>query len=80
MTQEPSRNLNLELSTKYYQEGTLEKDIWFRVASTDYIELIKAVDFVKLFSQCPTPIELLDVGCGTGKFPSMLQSLLNKPR
>ncbi len=73
MSKEPSRNLNLELSTQYYQEGTLEKDIWFRVASKDYRELMKAVDFGKLFSQYPTPMELFDVGCGTGKFPAMLQ-------
>ncbi len=69
---------NLELSTRYYQQDTLQKDLWFRVATRDYTELIKAFDFGKLFSHMRTPVELLDVGCGTGKFPSMLTPHLPK--
>ena len=65
-------HLNQELSTRYYQQGSLDKDLWFRVATRDYIELIHAFDFAHFFSHFETPIELLDVGCGTGKFPSML--------
>ncbi len=70
------RNHNQELSTEYYQEGKLEKELWFQVATRDYTELISAFDFNSCFSRFETPIELLDVGCGTGKFPSMLASLL----
>ncbi|MGB0911308.1 MAG: class I SAM-dependent methyltransferase [Nitrospirales bacterium] len=70
---EPSTsNLNLELSTQYYQQGTLEKDLWFRVATQDYTQLMQAIDFSALLSHFDSPIELLDVGCGTGKFPLML--------
>ena len=72
MAETNPQNLNLELSTLYYQQDTLETDLWFRVATRDYTELINAFDFCKLFSNYPPPIELLDVGCGTGKFPSML--------
>ncbi len=63
---------NQELSTEYYQEGTLEKKLWFQVATRDYQELINAFDFPSFFSHFETPIELLDIGCGTGKFPAML--------
>ncbi|GJL54564.1 MAG: hypothetical protein NPIRA02_16960 [Nitrospirales bacterium] len=65
-------NLNHVLSTRYYQQGMLEKDLWFRVAERDYTELIRAFDFDTLFSSFDRPITLLDVGCGTGKFPTML--------
>lgn len=72
MTDPKPDNLNHELSTRYYQQGTLEKDIWFQVAERDYTELIQAFDFDTFFSSFDTPITLLDVGCGTGKFPTML--------
>ena len=42
MTKDTAGHLNEELSTEYYQQGTLNKDLWFRVATRDYIELIKA--------------------------------------
>jgi len=72
MTDPKPDNLNHELSTRYYQQGTLEKDLWFQVAERDYTELIQAFDFDTFFSSFDTPITLLDVGCGTGKFPTML--------
>ena len=77
MIKDTAGSLNEELSTEYYQHGTLEKDLWFRVATRDYTELIKAYDFGKLFSRYPASVELLDVGCGTGKFPWMLRSHLS---
>ena len=68
---------NLELSNQYYQQGTLEKDLGFQVATRDYTELINAFDFRTFFSRFDSPMELLDIGCGTGKFPSMLASRLS---
>ncbi len=72
MAESRPNNENLELSTEYYQEGTLEKDLWFQVATRDYTELLSSFNFHTFFSSYPSPIDLLDVGCGTGKFPSML--------
>ena len=77
MIKDTVRHLNEKLSTEYYQQGTLEKDLWFRVATRDYTELIKTYNFAQLFSRFPSTLELLDVGCGTGKFPSMLSSHLS---
>ncbi len=67
---------NLELSNQYYQEGSLEKELWFQVAMRDYTELINGFDFRRFFSRFDSPVKLLDIGCGTGKFPSMLASQL----
>ena len=67
---------NVKLSTQYYQANTLDKDLWFRVATRDYTELLATFDFGELFSRLPTPMDLLDVGCGTGKFPAMLSAHL----
>jgi len=80
MTDPKPDNLNHELSTRYYQQGTLEKDLWFQVAECDYTELIQAFDFDTFFSSFDTPITLLDVGCGTGKFPTMVGTHISHSR
>ncbi|MCA9471334.1 MAG: class I SAM-dependent methyltransferase [Nitrospirales bacterium] len=68
---------NERLSTEYYQQDRFNKDLWFRVANRDYTELIEAFNFSELLSRDHSPVELLDVGCGTGKFPSMLSAHLS---
>ncbi|MEN9610354.1 MAG: hypothetical protein RLZZ628_1168 [Bacteroidota bacterium] len=63
-----------QLAADYYQEGVLDKDAWFRVADADYHALLKALDTKRLFEQ---PTCLLDIGCGTGRFPALLRPYLS---
>lgn len=69
---------NLKRSQDHYQENVLDPEAWFKIADRDYVELINSVDFQALFSSFNSPVDLLDVGCGTGKFPSMLREHLHK--
>jgi len=69
-------NQRLKLVLEFYQEGTLESDAWFKIANKDYIKLSRDFNFDGFFSWWPKPIELLDIGCGTGKFPTMLREHL----
>lgn len=71
-----TKNHDLKRVLTFYQEGTLAADAWFRIAAKDYLELIHEFDFHGFFSSLPKPIELLDVGCGTGKFPELLREQL----
>lgn len=75
-TQLPKSNQRLKLALNFYQEGTLAADSWFKIANKDYIELAHQFNFDGFFSSLPKPIELLDIGCGTGKFPTMLHEHL----
>ena len=63
-----------QLAADYYQEGVLDKDAWFRVADADYHALLEALDTERLFEQ---PSNLLDIGCGTGRFPTLLRPYLS---
>jgi SAM-dependent methyltransferase len=63
-----------QLAADYYQEGILDKDAWFRVADADYHALLNALDTKRLFEQ---PSTLLDIGCGTGRFPALLRPYLS---
>lgn len=71
-----AKNHELKRVLSFYQEGTLAADAWFRIAAKDYLELIHEFDFHGFFSSLRKPIELLDVGCGTGKFPELLREQL----
>lgn len=66
-----------EQSLDLYQEESFHRDSWFQIASADYEALIKDYDFAALFSSIKAPVSLLDLGCGTGKFPSMLKDVLD---
>jgi SAM-dependent methyltransferase len=59
----------------FYEEKTLDLDRWFQVADVDYLLLLSSLDFEALFPA--RRLRLLDVGCGTGRFPSLLRPWLN---
>jgi SAM-dependent methyltransferase len=48
------------------------RHLWFSITEVDYTNLIRRFDFEKLLAQFAAPIELLDIGCGSGRFPSIL--------
>lgn len=64
---------NEERSTSFYAPGVIDTDAWFRVAASDYRELIAGCDFPRLLSGVGS---LFDAGCGLGKFPSLLAPAL----
>ena len=72
----PRRNTNLQRSLQYYQKGVLQPEAWFRIVEGDYRQLIAAINWQKVFPPQHDDFQLLDIGCGTGRFPKMLQPLL----
>ncbi len=68
---------NLSRSQSYYQSGVVDPEAWFRVVSTDYTDILNEIDWNRLVGRYPAPLELLDIGCGTGKFPRMLRERLS---
>ena len=72
----PRFNTNLQRSLRYYQKDVLQPEAWFKIVETDYAQLIEAIDWHQLFSQQKSDFQILDVGCGTGRFPKMLQPAL----
>ncbi len=73
---QPAPNTNLTRSLQYYQKGVLQPEAWFRIVEQDYTQLIAAINWEKIFHQQNADFQLLDIGCGTGRFPKMLQSQL----
>ena len=73
---QPQPNTNLYRSLQYYQKGVLQPEAWFRVVERDYTQLIAAINWARIFPEQNTDFQLLDIGCGTGRFPTMLQSHL----
>lgn len=69
-------NPHLKNALNFYQEGVIATKPWFQVVAPEFFELFKVFDFKEAFSSIPEPIELLDVGCGTGGFPSLLRTQL----
>jgi SAM-dependent methyltransferase len=67
---------NLQRSLQYYQKGVLQPEAWFRIVEHDYTQLIAAINWQKVFHERREDFQLLDVGCGTGRFPKMLQPQL----
>ena len=61
----------LERNSKFYTKDQ-DFDSWFKVAEIDYLQLIEGFPWEHLFKSISGVPKLLDVGCGTGKFPSLL--------
>ncbi len=72
----PHLNPNLQRSLQYYQKGVLRPEAWFRIVEQDYTQLIAAINWKEVFQKQQADFQLLDIGCGTGRFPKMLQSQL----
>jgi SAM-dependent methyltransferase len=72
----PALNNNLQRSLQYYQKGVLQPEAWFRIVEKDYTQLIEAINWKKVFQKQRADFQLLDIGCGTGRFPKMLQPQL----
>ncbi len=70
---------NLGRSTRYYGPD-LDAEAWFRVADRDYVELVGGVDWGAFFGRSTSPRALLDIGCGTGRFPELLAGSGMLPR
>jgi SAM-dependent methyltransferase len=72
----PAFNTNLQRSLQYYQKGVLQPEAWFRIVEHDYTQLIAAINWEEVFQKQRADFQLLDIGCGTGRFPKMLQPQL----
>lgn len=69
-------NSNLPRSLRYYQKGILHPKAWFSIVENDYIKFLDAVNWDSLFPEQNAGYQGLDIGCGPGRFPRMLQAWL----
>ncbi|MCP4696967.1 MAG: class I SAM-dependent methyltransferase [Gammaproteobacteria bacterium] len=69
------KNITAETQDRNEQvySGKLDIEAWFKVVDKDYEVLSEAVVWNNLFRPQTT---LLDVGCGTGRFPELLRPYL----
>ncbi|MDJ0847072.1 MAG: class I SAM-dependent methyltransferase [Myxococcota bacterium] len=67
-----------ERSLAHWSEsGRAEMDAFYRVATLDYRELARAWDwdsFLRQRGASRSPVRILDVACGSGKFPTALRA------
>lgn len=67
-----------ERSLAHWSEaGRAEMDAFYRVATLDYRELARAWDwdaFLRQRGAARSPVRILDVACGSGKFPTALRA------
>ncbi|MDR4493570.1 MAG: class I SAM-dependent methyltransferase [Nitrospirales bacterium] len=67
---------NLDRSLRYYQKSHINPASWFSVVEQDYHLLLEALEWKNLFPARSTPYCVLDIGCGTGRFPDLLSTYL----
>jgi len=68
---------NTDRALSFYTDATFDREAWFRITAVDYHRLLEAVDFSALLDCGRPTTDVLDVGCGTGKFPALLQPRLS---
>lgn len=73
MTDAHATTLGTNPSASYYRQDILDLDAWFRVTQIDYERLIEQLSPRELFAGAPgARLRLLDLGCGTARFPYLL--------
>lgn len=60
-------------SNDYYERHASDLRDWFSIADRDYLELLAHPPLQALIGRLPRAFRLLDVGCGTGRFPDLLR-------
>ncbi|NEQ13425.1 class I SAM-dependent methyltransferase [Moorena sp. SIO2C4] len=69
---------NLNPSQDYYQKSNLDLDAWFKTSLIDYEKLVNNHQFLKIIDSFGSEtIKLLDIGCGTGVFPALLDKKID---
>lgn len=69
---------NLNPSQDYYQKSNLDLDAWFKTTLIDYEELVNNPRFLQIIDSFGIDtIKLLDIGCGTGVFPNLLDKRID---
>ena len=66
-------NKNLQRPLRYYQKIVLQPEAWFRIVEHDYTQLIAAISWHKIFHKHRADFQLLEIGCGTRRFSTILQ-------
>jgi cyclopropane fatty-acyl-phospholipid synthase-like methyltransferase len=71
----PSTTNHFQTAQSFYKKEKWDLDSWFQVTQTDYQKLIAQYPFDEILAGLgKSQINLLDIGCGVGKFPSLLDS------
>ncbi len=64
---------HFQTAKSFYKKEKWDLDSWFQVTQTDYKKLIEQYPFEEMLASFEkSQINLLDIGCGVGKFPSLL--------
>ncbi|NEO23103.1 class I SAM-dependent methyltransferase [Moorena sp. SIO4A5] len=69
---------NLNPSQDYYQKSNLDIDSWLKITWIDYEYLVNNHRFLQIIDSFGSDtIKLLDIGCGTGVFPDLLDKKID---